>query len=119
MDKMSTLKEIREIGLEIKEDMMSLTENIEYYISKQECLDKKDVKKALVTLIKEYYYLECEEAENIGALESDTALYYGKKLRLPLFRDTDEIDSCDVTIQIVDTKEDNKESKKLKHGQQV
>jgi len=83
---------------------MSLTENIEYYVSKQECLDKEDLKNALVSIIREYYYLEASEVADIGVLESDTLLYYGKKLRFPLFRDRDEIDCCDVTIQIVDTK---------------
>ena len=98
---------------------MSLTENIEYYMSKQESLDKDDIKKALITLIKEYYYTECDEADEKGALESKTPLYYGKRIRFPLFRDEEFVDCCDVVIQIVDTKEDDRESRKLKHGQKV
>jgi len=81
---------------------MSLTENIEYYLSKVTVSSKQEIDRAITFLLKEYYFLESEEADDKDCPEFKTPLYYGKRVRFPLFRNTDAVDCCDVIIQIVD-----------------
>ena len=78
---------------------ISLKESIEKYISKV-TVSKEDLQESIKIIIKEYYYQECEEINNMEN-KKKTPLYLGKRIRLPLFRDDDYVDNYDIVFQII------------------